>query len=287
MQLTPLIRHCAWSGRFDPRHSETGYIFQYGTTPALGGFTDSVDIGDGSVPQLVSQVLHGLSPNTTYYFRLAATNLSGTTVSTGQTVATRMTPLPNPDDRAYEQVSPPDKNFTDVDSGALPKATAAPDGQAAGICTATSFGDPPQPYGGFCADFVFSRTDTGWQTKRANVPYCFADTNSTSGQSGPAAATAFLSRDMTHAVVGQPETAACSPPLDPAAPLPGTNLYRADFGMDPTAYTLLRACPSIRRSGLSRWCHLCWGKRRFQSHPLHHHRPRDARCSDWQLQQGL
>ncbi len=64
----------------NPNGQATGYHFDLGTSP--GVYTRSVPtsdatIGSGSSGVPVSQVVSGLSPNTTYYFRVAAQNGSG------------------------------------------------------------------------------------------------------------------------------------------------------------------------------------------------------------------
>ena len=94
-------------GRINPNSSPTSYRFDYG----IGAFNRSIpipnaQIGSGPDPVFVSQALRGLRPNSTYQFRLVATNPHGTTTSTTKTFTTAPAP---PDDRAYELVSPPDK----------------------------------------------------------------------------------------------------------------------------------------------------------------------------------
>ena len=91
-------------GTIDPRNSETGYVFEYGTTPALGFSTPPLAIGSGTEPITVSPVVGGLAKDTTYYFRLVATNLTGTVTSASKTLHTRTTPFPpaNPGSCANE-----------------------------------------------------------------------------------------------------------------------------------------------------------------------------------------
>ena len=72
----------AWSARSTRATRATGYVFEYGTTPALGSSTAPLNIGGGTSPITISQVVGGLTPDTTYYFKLAATNDFGTTKST-------------------------------------------------------------------------------------------------------------------------------------------------------------------------------------------------------------
>jgi hypothetical protein len=56
----------------------TNYQFQYGTTVALGSSTTLTANGTGTTSLPVTANLTGLTPNTTYYYRLTAVNASGT-----------------------------------------------------------------------------------------------------------------------------------------------------------------------------------------------------------------
>jgi hypothetical protein len=51
--------------------------FAYGTTSALGSTTSNQNIGNGTSPVQVDETITGLSPNTTYYFRVQGSNTSG------------------------------------------------------------------------------------------------------------------------------------------------------------------------------------------------------------------
>jgi hypothetical protein len=53
------------------------YHFEWGTTTAYGNSTPSTKTATGSGPNAVSAGLTGLSPNTTYHFRIDATNADG------------------------------------------------------------------------------------------------------------------------------------------------------------------------------------------------------------------
>ena len=67
-------------GTVDPGGLATTYRFQYGTSPSsLGHTTASQDAGSGSGPVPVGILVTGLSPAKSYWFRLVATNASGTT----------------------------------------------------------------------------------------------------------------------------------------------------------------------------------------------------------------
>jgi hypothetical protein len=63
-------------------------IFQFGTSTAYGSATTAQTIGFGAGPQAVGASLTGLSPSTTYHFRVVATNAGGTTFGADQTFTT-------------------------------------------------------------------------------------------------------------------------------------------------------------------------------------------------------
>ncbi len=126
----------------DPLGNETTLYFQYGiesceADPA--GCTDvpappGVDIGDGTSGEERSQTLSGLQPNTTYYYRVLAHNGLGVSEGPQHTFRTqqKLTPLALPDNRAWEMVSPPDKQGAPVEALTYEGAVilAAEDGDA-------------------------------------------------------------------------------------------------------------------------------------------------------------
>jgi hypothetical protein len=65
-------------GTVDPRGQQTAYTFEYGSTLSFGAITTVVALDDASVPEPVGVTLGGLAPSTTYYFRVVATNATGT-----------------------------------------------------------------------------------------------------------------------------------------------------------------------------------------------------------------
>ncbi|HEY2440675.1 MAG TPA: hypothetical protein VGI07_10610 [Solirubrobacteraceae bacterium] len=69
----------AMTGGIYPNGNDTTYWWQYGTTNTYGEQTAPTDIGAGSTPVAVSDTLPGLSPTTTYHYRLVASNSAGTT----------------------------------------------------------------------------------------------------------------------------------------------------------------------------------------------------------------
>lgn len=141
--------------------SVTECHFEYGLTEAYGqsAACEGDPNGPGVVetvpgpPARVSADLSGLTPGATYHFRLVATNAAGTTNQTDQAVkvlaAEEEPSCPNagrpgtgflPDCRAWEMVSPPDKNGNDVIVNTT-RFRAAGDGSALSFSSLGAFGD--------------------------------------------------------------------------------------------------------------------------------------------------
>jgi hypothetical protein len=225
------------AGRIDPRGSQTEYVFKYGLTPAVDSSTAPIDIGSGQVPVIISQGIQNLSTDTTYYYQLVATSLSGSTASSVQTVKTRATETPEVDHRRYELVTPPDKNFGDADYSS---ARIAWNGEGATSCMTTGFGDPPGQFRDFCIDYISLRGPDGWRTTWANTPYCLFDIENAVGTSSPVSLVGS-SRDFDRGLINEWEMKGCAHPAhDPTAPLNTTNTYLVDYaapGAGPSDFT--------------------------------------------------
>ncbi len=116
-------------GRVAPMGAATTYHFEYGTAGPCDAnpcqSTSSLPAGSGSQYVLVSELVSGLEPGTSYHYRLVADNgnITGQSVGEDMTVATRATntppapaPFPGPpgSDRGWEQVSVEDSNGNPV-----------------------------------------------------------------------------------------------------------------------------------------------------------------------------
>ena len=66
------------NGTVNPNGANTTYYFEYGTTTSYGSTTTSTNAGAGTNDVSVSTSLSGLSTNTTYHYRLVASNSGGT-----------------------------------------------------------------------------------------------------------------------------------------------------------------------------------------------------------------
>lgn len=76
------------SGQVNPNGAPTTYRFDVGTTTAYGASTQSGSAGSGTAAVGVSATLTGLSPGTTYHYRIEATDFAGTSTGTDATFTT-------------------------------------------------------------------------------------------------------------------------------------------------------------------------------------------------------
>lgn len=80
------------NGTIDPNGLSTNYFFQLGTTP--GVYTITTATQTISIADDVTINVTGLTPSTTYYYRLVATNSDGTTTGTQCSFNTTVAPPP-------------------------------------------------------------------------------------------------------------------------------------------------------------------------------------------------
>jgi Subtilase family len=76
------------NGIVNPNGTATKYYFEYGTTESYGTRTAEVSVGSGTSNVEESKTITGLAAETTYHFRLVATNSSETTDGIDQVFAT-------------------------------------------------------------------------------------------------------------------------------------------------------------------------------------------------------
>jgi hypothetical protein len=81
------------NGSVDAGNQPTSYYFQYGTTPGYGGQTPTTPASGTGQSIHVSAPLSGLAVYTTYHYRLAAVNASGTRFGLDRTFTTQKIPL--------------------------------------------------------------------------------------------------------------------------------------------------------------------------------------------------
>jgi hypothetical protein len=76
------------SATVNPNSSPTSVRFEFGPTTAYGTSTASTGVGAGSSAEQAGADIGGLTPETTYHFRVVAQNSHGTTVGSDQTFKT-------------------------------------------------------------------------------------------------------------------------------------------------------------------------------------------------------
>jgi hypothetical protein len=153
------------------------------------------DLGSGTESAEVGQLLTGLQAGSTYHYRIIATNPSGTTTGEDQTFTTFAPPIPQPADtcpnaayrvgfsaglpdcRAYEMVSPVEKNGADVigqtkmvssggASSMLAQTLASEQGDRVVFMTLTQFGGETHGSGNVgYTQYLAERAPGGWKSK--------------------------------------------------------------------------------------------------------------------------
>ncbi len=176
------------SAKVDPEGEATTYHFAYGTSDCGSNPCTSVPVPDGSAGSgstvvNVSHELSGLQAGSTYHFRIVATNGSGSSEGVDHVFKTYSPPLvsecPNqafrtgpaanlPDCRAYEMVSPAEKNGGDITTicniGCFRTALnqVSVDGEKITYSSYKAFGDAKGSL--YSNQFVASRGPNGWST---------------------------------------------------------------------------------------------------------------------------
>ncbi len=172
-------------GQVNPRGLQTSYRFEYVSDPDFqgSGFANArkapvpdAGVGAGNKLVAVSQPVSGLTAGATYRYRLVAVNAKGATSSEASSFAA--SPCSNdavriqqaaqllPSCRAYEMVSPLDKNNGNVNPIAVRRSSA--DGEAFMFSAGNAFADSE---GSFKENsYISRRSPKGWLTEGLN-PY--------------------------------------------------------------------------------------------------------------------
>jgi hypothetical protein len=82
------------NGSVDPNGTATTYHFEYGTSAGYGLVTPEADAGSGTDPVAVKAPITGLTRNTTYHYRLVATNGTLPVFGADRTFRTATGPVP-------------------------------------------------------------------------------------------------------------------------------------------------------------------------------------------------
>src|SRR5690242_19612634 len=82
------------NGTVNPEGQSTTYYFEYGTTTSYGSRTSTAGAGAGTADVKVSSSIEPLTPNTTYHYRVVASNASGTILGADVSFKTPKPPAP-------------------------------------------------------------------------------------------------------------------------------------------------------------------------------------------------
>jgi hypothetical protein len=177
----------------NPQGEATTYHFEYGAADCASSPCTSIpvpngNVGSGSEAVTVKHEAEGLTPGATYHYRVVASNGSGTTEGADQVFSTYSPPsvstdCPNqanrtgfsaalPDCRAYEMVSPVDKNGGDIKTlcnincyrTALNQASLS--GDKVTYSSYKAFGDSLSSL--YSNQYIATRGTTGWMTHAIN-----------------------------------------------------------------------------------------------------------------------
>lgn len=108
------------NGLVNPNGLETKVYFEYGTTTSYGSKTTEVSVGSGTSTVESSQAISGLSTNTTYHYRIVASNSAGSSQGIDHTFTTVGAPVVSGEGAGPEESG----------EGATLKAFVDPNGQS-------------------------------------------------------------------------------------------------------------------------------------------------------------
>ncbi len=166
----------------NPLGHDTHYYFQYGTQSC--GANPSActnmpvppgeDVGEGNEDVPGEVKLNGLTPGTTYHYRVLDSNSLGTTEGSERSFTTQQErPFALPDDRAWEMVSPPNKQGAPVEAltreGGL--ILAAENGNALTYVVDGALGEEAQGNRSpEMQQILATRTPQGWSSQNIVTP---------------------------------------------------------------------------------------------------------------------
>jgi DNA-binding beta-propeller fold protein YncE len=172
------------TARINPNGFDTTYRFEWGTSSAYGA---SVPVPDGDIGAGTSGVpvvahLSGLSANTTYHWRVVAASENGSAPAGDHTFVYDTGGGGLPDNRAYEMVTPPQKNAALIGNMVFGLSPAvAEDGSRLIAMSLQCFADAgscsvERQHGG--EPFAFTRAAGGWVTTAMAPPAARFEQNS-------------------------------------------------------------------------------------------------------------
>jgi hypothetical protein len=176
------------NAQIDPGGAETTYHFEFDTSPYTTGVphgqsTLESGVGADNANHSAVAVIQGLQPATTYHYRLVATNSQspeGGTPGPDRSFTTQSlgVAFELPDGRAYELVSPPEKDGAEVlgiggasrTPGGGDATQASEDGTSVTYITNAAVGATP-PGNSFSSQIFSTRSTDGWSSQDIAIPH--------------------------------------------------------------------------------------------------------------------
>ncbi len=246
--------------QINPDGYDTAYHFEYDTSPYTsnathGTSTPAVSIGEGEMRVAAGAELHNLAPGTNYYYRaVAQSDVKGTptpvygpdktfttnaapsttpeTCANAQLRAEQPYGLTLPDCRAYEIVSPREKNDNNI---SFIGSRASVSGEALTYLSRGSFSEPQSAQ--LNSRYIARRGASGWSTQNISPPF-----SPFTSEVKPPFEELLFAPDLSKGVVLSEYI-----PLVAGEPAGYVNLYLADIGSD--AYQLVTTArpPGLRQ----------------------------------------
>ncbi len=209
-----------FQGQINPGELSTTYSFEYGLTTAYGA---SVPVpagvaGAGANVATIEAQASGLSPGAEYHYRLVASNGLGTVRGEDHTFTTQQSGgEPSlPDNRAWEMVSPPQKQGAAVEpppgGGEGGVVQAAANGDAVTYFSTTPIVEDPANNDQFLAQVLSRRgAEGGWSSEDIATP----NATPVGASIGEGKEYRFFTPDLSEALVEQFNLDTEPPPLSP------------------------------------------------------------------------
>jgi hypothetical protein len=219
----------------NPNDLDTHLRIEYGTEAGVYGHsTEELDIGSAATVQSASLHLQGLSPATTYHYRLVAENVlaegADATLGADLTFTTQGTGAPAlPDSRRWELISPPNKLGANIYPLGLGGGVveASPTGNAITYLANAPTESGPSGNIGSEVQVLSARGPAAWATRDITLPHATA-TGTGRGE------VTFFSPDLSRVVV-QP-LGSFDPSLSPEASEQTAYLHTNYPGADSTTF---------------------------------------------------
>ncbi len=206
--------------QIDPLGSDTEYRLEYGTSTSYGKSL-SGNVGEGTTYVPVSFHRQELLPDTTYHYRVVASNEVGMVEGLDHVFTTQPAggqELTLADGREWELVSPPDKAGGLIEPFEEGQIQAAVDGD--GIAYVTNQPTGEKPRGNAATSSILAmRGPSGWRSEDISTPYNIPKGENASGIElfGATNGVELLSPNLTSAII-EPAFADYSFSLSPEAP---------------------------------------------------------------------